>query len=895
MIAFFLRVYKLNDIAIEIDEMLSVEWFMRNDFIYLLTHNTELNNHPLNSIFAYLMSYGNELAFTLRWHSVIFGVLTIAFLLRLVREWFDVKHSLLAGFLVTTSAYHVPISQIARGYAMSIGFTVMGVYFLYRLLGSDLHGTQNLEAKWYWFGFIACSILNIYSHLYGVMAVGVLGVMGIVFIFNQYRNEQGIKSIIPSVTLKSPIMLIFGIMIIYSGALILYMPMLSDTLAIVGQQNRFREKDVSHVEVQTPLQQITKPIYATIRRFSITAQNRRVRVMDSTFHVSRLDLISLLADSEFGFYFCVISILLGFIFSWHRFRWQTFYLVIWLVLPFMVQFVADWIIPGSYYRGRFLAFVYPAYLLLMIRGWFGFTHAINKKIGMIIARGFISIFIIINLAWLTSYYASAKQAGWQTIADTITQNRRANDMILCGQRAMTHCNSDPNVRTRLFVEEVDKLINTDFICPKSESQNFALTNERMKQDGRVWLIMPYLKQNQIDDLAQTISHESYWLTGEPPFDRTGLILFDSQETLTDNLTDMLQFRSQSALILLEREHSYITLAQIYLYQQKFSATENTLNQAMTYPPSHEQTSQELDRLTKQLEFAQQAEQAIAKIPKNVRHVNRIFRMEHQSTNLACSNVARLVAYHINKQALLPNDTLLVTLYWLPLTYIEHELASFVNLTDVRANVLAKANSIPNWQPGELAVENYTFHLENDVSTPYALKLEAGLFDIEGSQFIPTFDKNGEPIHTPIAKLAIKTKHADSIDAPQQFEALFDQAIKLEWHTFVSEPPSLTLHWHMQKTVNEDYTLFIHLIDEQGTLVGQIDGQPFNGNYPTSWWQKGERIIDLYPLPSMPKGKYQIMIGWYRLADGMRLPVVSGIGNVVRHNAVLIENEAWYGD
>jgi GNAT superfamily N-acetyltransferase len=89
---------------------------------------------------------------------------------------------------------------------------------------------------------------------------------------------------------------------------------------------------------------------------------------------------------------------------------------------------------------------------------------------------------------------------------------------------------------------------------------------------------------------------------------------------------------------------------------------------------------------------------------------------------------------------------------------------------------------------------------------------------------------------------------------------------------------LKLYWQVREPVGEDYTVFVHLLDEDGQLWGQHDGQPEEGFYPTFFWDEGEVIVDEHEIvlrPSTPPGEYQIVTGLYRLATGERLAVDAG--------------------
>ncbi len=79
-------------------------------------------------------------------------------------------------------------------------------------------------------------------------------------------------------------------------------------------------------------------------------------------------------------------------------------------------------------------------------------------------------------------------------------------------------------------------------------------------------------------------------------------------------------------------------------------------------------------------------------------------------------------------------------------------------------------------------------------------------------------------------------------------------------------------------VTQDYHVFIHLLDRQGQLVAQADGQPAHWTRPTSTWTVGELVVDRHglwiPTGTAP-GVYQLSLGLYRPEDGQRLPLADG--------------------
>ncbi|HAL62529.1 MAG TPA: hypothetical protein DCP08_09005 [Chloroflexi bacterium] len=120
-------------------------------------------------------------------------------------------------------------------------------------------------------------------------------------------------------------------------------------------------------------------------------------------------------------------------------------------------------------------------------------------------------------------------------------------------------------------------------------------------------------------------------------------------------------------------------------------------------------------------------------------------------------------------------------------------------------------------------------------------------------------------------------------AIRPMEAIFGEKIALVGYGFqeMVQPGDvlpLNLHWKALKPMEEDYHVFVHLVDEEGRLWTQQDSYPLLGAYPTSRWQPGEEISDKYALLlplEMPPGEYQLLVGFYLLESGHRLILADG--------------------
>jgi hypothetical protein len=117
-------------------------------------------------------------------------------------------------------------------------------------------------------------------------------------------------------------------------------------------------------------------------------------------------------------------------------------------------------------------------------------------------------------------------------------------------------------------------------------------------------------------------------------------------------------------------------------------------------------------------------------------------------------------------------------------------------------------------------------------------------------------------------------------APQ---AKFNKRITLLEAAYPSETSAGTalpieLHWQTQAALNEEYHVFIHLVDGNGRLIAQADGQPALWTRPTTGWVAGATIVDRHGLwipPQTTPGNYEVQVGLYRPADGQRLPLTTG--------------------
>ncbi len=105
-----------------------------------------------------------------------------------------------------------------------------------------------------------------------------------------------------------------------------------------------------------------------------------------------------------------------------------------------------------------------------------------------------------------------------------------------------------------------------------------------------------------------------------------------------------------------------------------------------------------------------------------------------------------------------------------------------------------------------------------------------------------------------------------------------------------DPLVLVLYWESDGQIENDYTVFAHIIAADGTLAAQQDNIPLFGIRPTTTWRDQEEMEDpifLRTDEALKPGSYQLSVGMYNGQTLQRLPVFDGQGNRVKEDRIII--------
>ena len=98
--------------------------------------------------------------------------------------------------------------------------------------------------------------------------------------------------------------------------------------------------------------------------------------------------------------------------------------------------------------------------------------------------------------------------------------------------------------------------------------------------------------------------------------------------------------------------------------------------------------------------------------------------------------------------------------------------------------------------------------------------------------------------------------------------------------------TVRIAWRAGSPPDADYSVFVHLVDEDGLTVAQHDTMPGGGLFPTSQWAAGETHIEEYgvelPATAYTPNHARWLVGMYDAASGQRLPVAAIAG--LQHDA-----------
>jgi len=260
----------------------------------------------------------------------------------------------------------------------------------------------------------------------------------------------------------------------------------------------------------------------------------------------------------------------------------------------------------------------------------------------------------------------------------------------------------------------------------------------------------------------------------------------------------------------------------------------------------------------------------------------------------------LLGYELNATSLEPGEELCLTLYWQTERRLREEYTIFVHLLNREGFFAGQGDGLPMrglyptiyWREGERVADEHRFQVADD-TPPGKYLLEVGIYSPQSGERLAVLDESGEAIDDRIVLDYIQIGR-EGVGRPQHpAEADFGGQVMLVGYDFdgperrLSVEPGqvipITFYWQALTSMDRDYTVFVHLLDEEGRIWGQKDSQPLDGFYPTSFWDVEDMVVDEHSIlvkPNAPSGEYRLLVGIYLLSTMERLPLLDETGEVI---------------
>jgi len=246
--------------------------------------------------------------------------------------------------------------------------------------------------------------------------------------------------------------------------------------------------------------------------------------------------------------------------------------------------------------------------------------------------------------------------------------------------------------------------------------------------------------------------------------------------------------------------------------------------------------------------------------------------------------AELLSVTPEKQTAVAGEILKIHFCWRAIGTTDRDYAVLLHIIGPNNSLIANRRSYPGqglyptsiWQPGDTFCD--LMHIQTWANIPQDLvfQIEVTFYDQEQDERLLTFDSAGNPLFLNfvgrIHLTALELEPPPPLNLPDSETIhLVSQELPDTW--YIGQENKFTVGWAIAAPLNKDYQLFAHLRHPiSGEIVGQADGAPLDGWYPTSWWSVQKLIVDQRTFslpPDMAPGEYNLIVGFYDLVSGQR--------------------------
>jgi len=268
--------------------------------------------------------------------------------------------------------------------------------------------------------------------------------------------------------------------------------------------------------------------------------------------------------------------------------------------------------------------------------------------------------------------------------------------------------------------------------------------------------------------------------------------------------------------------------------------------------------------------------------------------ELASTDKEIAPGIHLLGYDAPTKVIGSGEPLGIALYWEALRDVQKDYTFVLQLRDDEGQLWAEQESRPaygsypttEWEMGET------------IRDWHDLPIEAETADGDYHLYVGVKDENELLREVELGTILVSQRER-AYEVPQMGHELgwrLGEGITLlgydvDERAKAEQTLTLILYWQCAREMDESYTVFTHLLDENNAIRGQSDSLPAAGEAPTTTWIEGEVITDPHEIVADTQGhagRYVLEVGMYDLQTGERLPVYDAQHNPVGDRILLHE-------
>jgi 4-amino-4-deoxy-L-arabinose transferase-like glycosyltransferase len=254
-----------------------------------------------------------------------------------------------------------------------------------------------------------------------------------------------------------------------------------------------------------------------------------------------------------------------------------------------------------------------------------------------------------------------------------------------------------------------------------------------------------------------------------------------------------------------------------------------------------------------------------------------------ASDLIFGNSIRLWGYTVRETTLRPGSPIHVDFYWQALTPLAADYTVFAHILGPGDQALGGTDSLPgrgsfptqDWNPGEIFKDTMSIYLDNPPDQAVAGTIVMGWYDTNTKKGLAPRAADGSRPRVSLGRIRVTPAAVPAYHPTHAVAANFGGQVDLVGYDIGAE--SLTLYWSARVPMAADYTVFVHVLDDQGKIISQSDAQPRGGDFPTSLWEVRDIIKD-ERATKLPPAYSGIRVGLYRLETGERLSLEGQAGD-----------------